>query len=234
MKNLALVIGFLSLMGIGCRLPAFLQQANSSNAPAANSSNRPTIATTEPASSAEPTGDARADVIRASKKFLSEADFAATMEAEGKTPMSIELDYQQPDRFRMVNRGSGGQAQSETIIIGRDMYMKLGERWQKLPGALGKSVPQIREMFDEKGLESLSDVKYIGEEAVNGQDAYLYSYRNDVTKGISQHPFTSKIWVRAADGLPAKIEVTYEGGELKTMSIVYDYDKTVSIEPPVK
>ena len=122
--------------------------------------------------------------------------------------------------------------QNETIIIGRDMYMKAGQNWQKMPGALGKTVPQLREFFDEKGLESLRDVNYIGEETVDGERAYIYSYRNEAKKEEAPYPFTSKIWVRASDGLPARIQVDYEGGQLKTMSIVYDYEKKVNIDPP--
>ena len=156
------------------------------------------------------------------------------MEGEGDTTMQIELDYQQPDRFRMINRTGAQGMQMETIIIGRDMYLKQGDRWQKMPGALGKTVPQIREMFDEKGLASLKDVTYAGEDEIDGRDAYVYTYRNEASKDGSPYPFTSKIWVRQSDGLPAAIQVDYEGGQLKTLLITYDYDKAVTIEPPVK
>ncbi|HXK39860.1 MAG TPA: hypothetical protein VJ837_03430, partial [Candidatus Paceibacterota bacterium] len=77
-------------------------------------------------------------------------------------------------------------------------------------------------------------VTYVGEQTIDGENAYIYTYRNEAGKELSPYPFTSRIWVRAADGLPAKIEVSYEGGELKTMSVKYDYDKAVTIEPPIK
>jgi hypothetical protein len=232
MKNLSLVIILLSLTALGCRLPGFLQQSNSSDRVVTSGNTSAPPAATEN-SEVAPTGDARADVIRASKKFLDESEFTAKMEGEGKTPMHIELSYEQPDRFHMISRQPGGSVQSETMIIGQDMYMKVGERWQKLPGALGKTVPQIRQFFDEKGLESLKDVTFVGEDSVGGQATYVYTYRNEAGKGGAPYPFVSKIWVRESDGLPAKIQVDYEGGELKTLSIVYDYDKAVSIEPPV-
>ena len=230
MKNLALIIVVLSFVALGCRLPGFLQQSNT-NEPTRTAGNTSAPAAQDDADAA-PTGNAREDVIRASKKFLDQKEFSATMDGEGKTPMHIELDYQQPDRFRMVNN-VGPSGRLETIIIGHDMYMKVGDRWQKMPGALGKTVPQIRQFFDEKGLASLKDVKYIGEDATDGRDTYVYSYRNEASKDGSPHPFTSKIWVRQADGLPARIQVDYEGGDLKTLSIMYDYDKPVSIEPPI-
>ena len=229
--NKGLVIAVLTLFVLGCRLPSFLQRSDTNRAVTNSNTSAPTAA--DDNADTAPTGDARADVIRASKKFLSEPSFSATMDGEGSTPMHIELDYQHPDRFRMVNQ-AGPAGQIETIIIGRDMYIKHGERWQKIPGGLGKTVPQIRELFDEKGLESLKEVSYVGKDSVAGQETYVYSYKNEAEKGESPYPFTSKIWVRQSDGLPAKIQVDYEGGDLRTMTIVYDYEKPVSIEPPVK
>ena len=232
MKNLSIVLVLLTLTVLGCKLPGFLQQGNSSE-PASTSGNSSASPASTGNSEAAPTGDARADVVRASRKFLGESEFTAKMEGDGKMAMNIELSYQQPDRFHMVSRQPGGSVQSETMIIGQDMYMKAGDRWQKLPGALGKTVPQIRQFFDEKGLESLKEVSYVGADSVDGQAAHVYTYRNEAGKGMAAFPFTSKIWVRAADGLPAKIHVDYEGGEMKSLTIVYDYDKAVSIEPPV-
>ncbi|HEX6124101.1 MAG TPA: hypothetical protein VFZ23_01890 [Pyrinomonadaceae bacterium] len=228
MKNLSLAIMILVLFALGCRAPKFLEVGN----PDVAESESTTTATAPANPETAPTDDPRADVIRASKKFLDLPRFSATMDGEGKTPMHIELDYQSPDRFHMTYRDPDGTVRTETIIIGRDMYMKVGQNWQKMPGALGKTVPQIRELFDEKGLESLRDVNYAGEESVDGERAYLYNYQNEAKEGMSPYPFTSKIWVRSADGLPKKIQVDYEGGELKTLSIVYDYEKPVSIEPP--
>jgi outer membrane lipoprotein-sorting protein len=231
MKNLSVVFIILMLFALGCRMPRFLEVGNT-EAPSDNASEGTEVAATENPATV-PTDDPRSDVIRTSKKFLDRQNFSATMDGEGKTPMRIQLDYQHPDRFHMTYRQPGGEVQTETIIIGRDMYMRVGQNWQKMPGALGKTVPQIRELFDEKGLETLTDVEYVGEDPVKGERAYLYRYSNEAGKGGSPHPFTSQIWVRASDGLPAKIEVDYEGGDLRTLTIVYDYDKPVSIEPPI-
>ena len=230
MKNLVPII-VLTLAVLGCKMPSIFESANSNSSGVANGSD---TSATENAEAA-PTDDPRADVVRTSKKFLAQSQFSATMDGEGKTPMHIELEYQAPDRFHMISTQPSNRGfQMETIIIGRDMYMKQGERWQKLPGALGKTMPQIREFFDEKGLQSLTGVTYVGEETIDGENTYIYTYRNEAGKELSPYPFTSRIWVRAADGLPAKIEVSYEGGELKTMSVKYDYDKAVTIEPPIK
>jgi outer membrane lipoprotein-sorting protein len=88
-------------------------------------------------------------------------------------------------------------------------------------------------MFDDEGLKRLQDVKYVGDETLNGRPAHVYSYHSTQTDSTVPYPFTSKIWVGTADGLPQKIEVTYDGGDLKTMIITYDYDKSIDIKPPV-
>ena len=235
MKSLFTVVVVLTLAVLGCKMPAFLEGSNS-NTPASNSTTTSAGGTQENPAAA-PTDDARSDVIRASKKFLDLPRFSATMDGmgggpNGGTPMNVALDFQAPDRFHMKYLEPSGQVRNEMMVIGRDMYMKHGPSWQKMPGAVGESIPNMRQFFDEKGLASLKDVKYVGDDTLDGRKAYVYSYRNDVQNGQSPYPFTSKIWVRSNDGLPQKIEVDYEAGELKTVTILYDYDKAVNIEPP--
>src|SRR5262249_21987550 len=112
--------------------------------------------------------------------------------------------------------------------------MKMGGRWQKFPGMVGeKQMINLRNMFNEEGLKTLQDVKYDGDDTVDDQAAHVYSYRNSQVNANMPYPFTSKIWVGANDGLPKKIDVTYEGGDLKTMTIIYDYSSNISVDPPV-
>ena len=212
---------------LGCKRPGFL---DSSNAGDANSAGADSVVPAESDAGAAPSGDARADVIRASRKFLDRESFSAKMVGQGKNPMQIDLEYQAPDRFHMVHLGSGG-TDIESIIIGRDMYMKQGTKWLKLTGSLGQTVPQIRQLFDEKGLESVTDVDYVGEETSGDQKLYKYSYRSEARENVP-YPFKSRIWVRADDGLPKKVVIDYEDGDLMSLTIIYDYEKAVDIKPP--
>ena len=70
-----------------------------------------------------------------------------------------------------------------------------------------------------------------GEDSVDGKPALVYSYKN-VTP-VGNYPFTSKIWVGQDTGVPMKIYVEYTNGTLKNMTVNYDTETKVTIEPPV-
>ena len=119
----------------------------------------------------------------------------------------------------------------EIIYIGKDGYMKSGDKWTKMPG--GGNIPTLRDSFTEEGLKSLSDVKYEGNESVNGIATSIYTYKN-VTP-VGDFPFTSKMWVRNDTGVPLKIFVEYTNNQaLKNMTINYDTEGKFTIEPPIK
>ena len=79
---------------------------------------------------------------------------------------------------------------------------------------------------------SLTDVKFEGDDTVDGKPALVYSYGN-VTP-VDNYPFTSKTWVNKSTGLPMKLYVEYSNGILKHMTVNYDTESPVTIEPPIK
>jgi hypothetical protein len=120
----------------------------------------------------------------------------------------------------------------ELIYIGKEGYMKVGDKWTKMPST-GQNIPNLRDSFTEEGLKTLTDVKYEGDDSVNGRSASLYSYKNVTPVGA--HPFTSKIWISNDTGVPMKIHVEYPNNPaLKYMDVVYDTEAKVTIEPPIK
>jgi hypothetical protein len=175
--------------------------------------------------------DPKADVVEASKKFLALQSFTANMEGAGQTEIKSQVKYAAPDRFHITYLGGTG-AGMEIIYIGKDGYMKAGDKWSKMPST-GQSIPNLRDSFTEEGLKTLSDVTYDGDETVNGKSASVYSYKNVTPVGA--HPFTSKIWISNDTGVPMKIHVEYPNNQaLKYMDVSYDTDAKVSIEPPIK
>ena len=224
MKNVP-IISIILVFVLGCGLPGRL--ANLTSKPGTGPSGGDASA---------PSGDPREDVIRTSKKFLDVQKFSAKMDGRGKNELHMKLDYVAPDKFHMFFYDNNGQVKTESVMIGKDMYMKMGSRWQKFPGQIGnKQIINLRDMFNEEGLKNLKEVKYEGDDAVDGKPAHVYIYESDktATNSMAPYPYTSKIWVGTDDGLPKKIEVTYEGGDLKTMTILYDYSTNISVEPPV-
>ncbi len=175
--------------------------------------------------------DPKEDITQAAKKFIALPAFSAKMEGMGQTEIKSQIDYVAPDRYHVTYLGGTG-AGMEMIIIGSQSYMKPGGgSWNKVPGD-AKSIPTLRDSFTEEGLKTLTDVKFDGEETTDGKAAMVYSYKN-VTP-VGNNPFTSKIWIDKSSGLPMKIYVEYPNGVLKNMTVKYDTESPITIEPPIK
>ncbi len=173
--------------------------------------------------------DPKADISNAANKFIALQSFSAKMEGMGQTEIKSQVDYVAPDRFHVTYLGGTG-AGIEMIMIGDQMYMKSGGKWTKSPGNAG-SIPTLRDSFTEEGLKSLTDPKFEGEETIDGKPAYVYSFKNKTPKG--DFGFTCKMWVGKQSGVPMKIYATYDNGVLKNMTVNYDTESKVTIEPPI-
>ncbi len=213
MKKITLILVLLACAGFGCKYFESLKGAGSGGGSGTASS------------------DPKADLIAASRKFMDLKSFSAKMEGFGQSEIKSQVDFIAPDRFHISYLGGTG-AGMEMIMIGNQSYMKTGGTWMKMPGDSNKSIPNLRDSFTEEGLKSLSDVKFEGDDTVDGKPALVYSYSN-VTP-VGNYPFTSKMWVGKSSGLPIKIYVEYSNGVLKHMTINYDTESPVTIEPPVK
>lgn len=222
MKKLIPVILVLVFVVIGCKLPGSLKDATSG----ANSSGS---SSSSGGGRAKASSDPRADVVEASKKFLDLPYFTANMEGQGQTAIKSQVEYAAPDRFHVKYLGGTG-AGMEMIWIGKDSYMNANGKWTKMPGSNG-SIPNLRDSFTEEGLKTLKDVTAEGEDSVDGKPALVYGYKNVTPTG--NYPFTSKIWISQDTGVPMKIYVEYSNGTLKNMTVNYDTETKVTIEPPI-
>jgi hypothetical protein len=218
MKKLSIVSLVLLLVALGCKLPSSLSGGGGS--------------ATGGTSKGTATGgsDPRSDVIDASKKFIALPFFTANMEGTGQSEIKSQVEYVAPDKFHIKYLGGVG-AGMEMIMIGKDSYMKNGDKWAKMPGN-GGNIPNLRDSFTEEGLKSLTDAKFEGEDTIDGRPAMAYSYKN-VTP-VGSYPFTSKMWVSQKTGVPLRIYVEYGNGVLKNMTVNYDTDTPVTIEAPIK
>lgn len=213
MKKLTLILILIASVGFGCKFLDSLKGAGSGGGTGTGGS------------------DPKADVIAASRKFTELKFFSAKMDGVGQTEIKSQVDYVEPDRFR-VNYLAGTGSGMEMIMIGNDSYMKTGNSWSKMPSSGNSSIPTLRDSFTEDGLKTLSDVKFEGSDTVDGKPALIYSYKNVTPKG--DFPFTAKMWVGKDTGVPMKIYAEYSNGVLKNMTVVYDTETPVTIEPPIK
>jgi len=212
-----LVLGFFA---VGCKFGS-LKDLVSGGASGNSSSSK--------GSSSTGGSDPKADIVAASKKFIDLPAFSAKMEGQGQSEIKSQVDYVAPDRYHVTYLGGTG-AGMEMIMIGNQTYMKVAGKWTKMPGN-AKAIPTLRDSFTEEGLKTLSDVKFEGDDSVNGKPALLYSYKN-VTP-VGNYPFSSKIWIGKDTGLPMKIYVEYSNGMLKNMTVNYDTESPVTIEAPI-
>ena len=166
-----------------------------------------------------------ADIDVMADKFLAQKSFRAKMLGTGDKDVKTDLEFVAPDRFR-IKTGPG----METIVIGKDVYVSLEGSFMKLPGGMPDSIPNLREAFDKEGRKWFSDVRFVGEETVDGRPAYAYDYVNKGPQSTGEN--NSKIWVAKDNGLPLRLESRFKSGNLKTMTIEYDYDPNIKIEVP--
>jgi len=220
MKKLALILLVLGFFAVGCKFGS-LKDLVSGGASGNSSSSK--------GSSSTGGSDPKADIVAASKKFIDLPAFSAKMEGQGQSEIKSQVDYVAPDRYHVTYLGGTG-AGMEMIMIGNQTYMKVAGKWTKMPGN-AKAIPTLRDSFTEEGLKTLSDVKFEGDDTVDGKPALLYSYKN-VTP-VGNYPFSSKIWIGKDTGLPMKIYVEYSNGMLKNMTVNYDTESPVTIEAPI-
>lgn len=228
-KDLFIPLFILLALTLGCSKISELANRSSNTGSGANSNSESAkTGETAPASGDyAPSSDAKADVEKLSERFMTVKSFRATMSAVGEMPMETDLEFVAPDRYRIKTGNL-----MDVIIIGKTTYMKLGDKWQKMPGELDSQISDMRSTFNKEGMRWISDVKYAGDDTVDGKAAYVYTYHAKGPDKVGENE--SKLWIAKSDGLPIKVEATYKTGPMKSMKVEYDYDAPVSIEPPIK
>lgn len=212
---------------LGCgKLSELTRQGNASGT-SNTSTEKPAGESAAAPSEFAPSSDAKADIDKLGDRFMSRSSFRANMTGEGETPVRTELEFVSPDRYRIKS----GNAM-EMIVIGKNTWMRMGGKWQKMPMKLDSTIEDMRAAFNKEGRQWFNEVKYTGDDAVDGKPAYVYTYHGKGPSNIGEND--SRLWVGKADGLPIKIESVYRTGNLKTLKIEYDYETSVTIEPPVK
>ena len=208
MKKLMLVLIFIATVVSGCKTSKVSGTPGGATAPS----------------------DPKAEVIEASRKFIALKSLTGKIEGNATTPYKQQVEYAAPDRYHVVYRDNAG-AEAETIMGGNDAWVKSGDSWKKMPGDTNPT-PTMRLPFTEEGLKSLTDVKFEGEESVNGMPALVYSYKQVTVVG--NFPKKQTIWVSKSSGLPVKSYVEYSSGPIKTLTTTFDTESPVTIELPSK
>ncbi len=125
------------------------------------------------------------------------------------------LQARTPSHIYTTMTGPSGNLSTETIATNDSIYMKIDNQWKK---SSYSPQEEAKEAAD-KG-RSYTNCQHVGDEAVNGEAAGVYTEVN------KESEVTGKVWISKKRGLPLKADLTAGG---RHISIRYEYD---NIRPP--
>ncbi len=215
-----------------------------SNAPTqAPLTNKPTdvpVATTAPAKAPEPTkvaapalptGDAKAAIVAAQKKSITQPYRTKTTVQSSNGNTEINGEFVPPNKFHVMTKSAfdGRDTTTEMIVVENTMWMRLnGNAWTKTPAAKA-TLDALQNSITDEMAGAISDAKLVGADVINGTPTFLYSYKLD-WKGVKS---SNKVWIGAANGLPLKQEIAGEFANVKSLTTqTIEYDSSIKIEAP--
>lgn len=180
-------------------------------------------------------------VVEALKKWITVKSFRQRFTSTSAGVSSKgEMEFVAPDRVHMVMEIAGEPF--ESITIGKTEYTKDSDgTWKEttVEGPQGAS-SQGRFFADPRYVADLAnnvtDAQFIGTETgeVISLQVYKFKHKLPDTEGL----YESRLWIAVNDGLPRKLETTYdftsEGVRStgKASSICSDYNTDIRIDAP--
>ncbi len=218
-----------TLFIFGCGSPAAPNVASTNTNASTTASPSDTTANTN--TTATSSTGAEAEVRAAAQKFLDVKSFTAHIDNMTAKQSFADVKFLAPDRFYLNSPDSG-----EVMVIGRKSWTKKSNenKWTAQPESDTASQGSPRDFFKDDLLKTATDFKSEGEEQIDGQPTRVYSYKGAAPGGPEKKliPFTIKLWVSKATGIPVKLHGEYQEGMLKWATVAYDTKKTVTIEEP--
>ena len=192
-------------------------------------------ATSAPAVAPAPSGNAKDAIIAALQATLKAGPYRtkSTIVSDSGT-INMTGEMIPPDKLHTTMKAT--DFEMENIIIGDKGWIKQGGKWAVSPMS-GKAA--LESAFQNLTAEQLgitvSDAKAVGTEAVNGEQARVYTYTSTTDVGGSGKIISAvKLWVSVKSGLPIKQEIAGEAGGVKSNTVqTIEYDPTISVVPPM-
>jgi hypothetical protein len=179
----------------------------------------PAPATVPPA----PTVEAVQEVKASMNRFLAARSFHARMAVEGGRPMTSEMDYVAPDRYRIL-LPVGTQT-----VIGDTLYMQMQGRVTQVPLPKETLAPWRDPLKLQQSQAGLS-AERVGNDTVDGQAATQYRVRHALPE-----PIVFDYWI-GTDGLPRQLRHTGTGDDGQPYTVLQTYsrynDPTITIDVP--
>ena len=218
--------------------PAATAVPAATQAPAAATVIPPTAvpaATSAPAAAPAPSGSAKDAIIAATLATLKAGPYRtkSTIVSDSGT-LNMTGEMIPPDKLHTTMKAT--DFEMENIIIGDKGWIKQDGKWAVSPMS-GKVVlaAAFQALTAEQLGITISDAKALGSEAVNGEQARVYTYTSTTDLGESGKVISAvKLWVSIKSGLPIKQEIAGEAGGVKSNTVqMIEYDPTISVVPPM-
>jgi len=189
--------------------------------------------------------DPRENITKATKALLEAKSFRAKMVYSVSTGYKglAMLEFAAPDRYHFITESNffskDVNVKQEIIALGGETYYRgISGQWQKLQVDVRREISKLRSPLPAGGMAQVTDVKFIGDEVLNGTRMLVYQYRFDDTS-YAEFKGVTKIWVGAKDGLPHRIEANGEApnqgeaAKANWANTYYDYNVDIKIGPPM-
>lgn len=163
-----------------------------------------------------------------------------TVFRDGRTEISI-IEFVPPDRKHIVS------PDAEYVVIGEIVYAKTSGKWEET--SIPASTFMGDEMTAQKIGETISNVRFIRDDSLDGKAVRVYGYDTTTKAGDIELHSQVELWVGEMDGLPYKmiidgdvygISVDSATGESKVTvaraktTILIDFDPAMNIEAPIQ
>lgn len=167
--------------------------------------------------------DAVAEVKASMHRFLDARSFHARMELEGAHPMTSDMEYVAPDRYR-ITLPTGTQT-----VIGNVLYMQVDGRTTRVPLPPETLAPWRDPLKLQQAQQGLA-AEFLGETEIDGMSARHYRVRNTVPD-----PVAFEYWI-GPGGLPLRLRHEGTDNEGRVYTVVQTYsrydDPAITIETP--
>lgn len=155
--------------------------------------------------------DPKAELADSFEKLMSAPAFRASMSDARTGEAYVDMEFQAPDRYRIINRQGG----PTMVVVGNQATMDVGGRQMTVPIPVGQLVGAYRNEDMFRRSRDTMVVEAPVASTVDGQPAKAYRYTVQHPK-----PATATAWV-GDDGHLLQLEVDGAGGQRGTVRIRY-------------
>lgn len=165
--------------------------------------------------------DEKQALMDAMIKSFDSGSFRVRMTDDGRRTQLTTMEFQAPDRFRIVTD------ETEIIAVGGTAYMVMGGRTIQVPMNIGNLIEGFRLDEEIRKAEDKITITAVADDAINGEDVIRYEFTDDREKG------DNRAWVSKSTGYLVRMAQTSGSGRRqKTTTMDYEDFGNVEVKAP--